>query len=301
MYKESRSPVTYSLCLSNGQSWNLNAGKDLEIWLSRLAGVLRLSPSAPVPGRSDFYFTTDQVVADNLSPNVWQELPSRYLTIYLNRSNADICCLLHGNFLGDRIEEVVMMLFGIQGIFASAIRNGGVPLHAALICRDGQGIAIAAPGGTGKSTCATRVRQPWVALADDAGLAVISGEGHYLIHPMPTWSVFFDYQDWNASWQVEQAPNLELICTLKRSDTDAISPLGNGNAAALIYQSALQIWRGTQSRYSPATSHQHWTAQIFENSCRLARSVPCVTLEATKEGCFWEEIDRFLESSGKRE
>jgi SynChlorMet cassette protein ScmC len=295
MYLEPPSPVTYSLTLSNGQSWNLHAGKDLEIWLSRFVAVLRLPVSSDLPCRSDFYFTTDGSVADGLYPDDWYEFPSRYLTLYLHRSRGDICCLLHGDFIGDRIEETVKMLFSIQGLFASAILTSGVPLHTALICREGHGIAITAGGGTGKSTCAMRVQQPWTALADDTGLAILSGDTQYMIHPMPTWSVFFDSQDWDASWQVEHAVPLNLICSLQRSKTDTIIPLGKGNAAALIYQSALQIWRGTQSKYSPASSHQYWIAKIFENSCRLARSVPCVTLNATKEGCFWEEIDRYLE------
>ncbi|MEI6293341.1 MAG: SynChlorMet cassette protein ScmC, partial [Methanomicrobiales archaeon] len=252
--------------------------------------------STRLSDRSDFYFTTNPHMADGLSPDEWDILPSRYLTLYLHRSSGNIRCLHHGDFLGDRIEETVRMLFSIQGVFASAILNRGLPLHAALICREGRGIAITAPGGTGKSTCAMRVQQPWEAPADDTGLVILSEDKHYMIHPMPTWSVFFDFQDWNASWCVEKAFPLELICTLKHGKTDEITPLGNGNAAALIYQSALQIWRGTQSTCSPVSLHQHWIAGIFENSCRLAHSIPCVTLNATKDGCFWEKIDRYLES-----
>lgn len=297
MNQDLHSAMSYSLTLSDGQAWNLRAGKGLETWLSRFAGVLRLPVSPCLPGRSDFYVTSDQHTADDFSHDDWYDLSSRYHALYLNRMNGDICCILEGDFLGNRIEETVKMLFGVQGIYASAILRQGLPLHAALISRDGHGIAIAAPGGTGKSTCATRVQYPWTAISDDAGLVVLSGDGKHMIHPMPTWSVFFDYQDWNASWPVEEGVPLELVCTLRRSETDSIEPLGNGNAAALIYQSALQVWRGTQVTSSPEISHQFWIGKVFENSCRLARNVRCVTLNATKDGNFWEEIDRYIESS----
>ena len=68
---------------------------------------------------------------------------------------------------------------------------GGVLLHGALAERDGIGVILAAPGGTGKTTASERLPSPWQSLCDDVTLVVRDTKGNYCAHPWPTWSRFF--------------------------------------------------------------------------------------------------------------
>ncbi len=294
-----KTPISsaYSLSLANGHSWTIHADEKLEMWLSRFATILGLSLSLPRHGGSDFYITQVEGITETLSKEIWYELPNRYVRIFLSKKNRDIVCIPNRDFLTSRIDETVLMLFVMQAIYASEISSGGLPLHAAMVHWKGNGILLAAQGGIGKSTCAMRLPYPWQAISDDTCLAVYSEEKNFFIHPIPTWSVFFDYHDWEASWKVEKSFPIKLICFLERSALDEINTLGSGEAAACLYQSALQVWRGTQSKLSTQDQHQQWVKRIFQNSCSLSQMIPSTRLKFTKEGHFWEEIESFLSLS----
>jgi len=294
MSEKKRTIPNYSLSLANGHSWNIHADQNIEKWLSNFAEILSLSKTLTLSNASDFYITPEENAADQFFHGSWLELPNRYVRLFLSKKNRDILCILNRDLLNSRIDETVLMLFVMQGIFASEIQSGGLPLHAAMVHWKGNGILLAAQGGVGKSTCATRLPESWNAIADDTCLAVHSNENKYSIHPLPTWSVFFDNQDWGASWMVERSFPIQLICFLERSDSDDIIPLGNGEAAASIYQSAMQVWRGTQHLLSDPIMHKYWIKKIFQNSCSLSHGIPSAKLEFTKEGHFWENIESFL-------
>lgn len=296
MVMTEKTPISsvYSLSLSNGHSWDIHAEINLEKWLLNFATILGLSQTLPRDGVSDFYITLEESVEENLSIGTWQELPNRYVRIFLSNKNRDIVCIPNREFLTSRLDETVLMLFVMQAIYASEISSGGLPLHAAMVHWNECGILLAGQGGIGKSTCAMRLPLPWQAISDDTCLAVYSGENTFSMHPMPTWSVFFDYQDWEASWKVEKSFPIQLICFLERGASDEIIALGSGEAAACLYQSALQVWRGTHSTPSAPDLHQQWVKRIFQNSCSLSHMIPSTRLKFTKEGRFWEKIETFL-------
>ena len=49
-------------------------------------------------------------------------------------------------------------------------KRGGVLVHGGLAELHGQGVILAAPGGTGKTTASTRLPAPWHSLCDDTAL-----------------------------------------------------------------------------------------------------------------------------------
>ena len=57
-----------------------------------------------------------------------------------------------------------LMSFGVHAIHWESLYRGGLPFHAALLEYEGQGIILAAPGSTGKSTCSRRVPPPLAGL-----------------------------------------------------------------------------------------------------------------------------------------
>ena len=64
-------------------------------------------------------------------------------------------------------------LLRLSLIFArEAQARGGALIHGALAERNGHGVILAAPGGTGKTTASNRLPAPWRSLCDDATLVV---------------------------------------------------------------------------------------------------------------------------------
>ena len=111
-------------------------------------------------------------------------------------------------------------------------------MHATLLEYQGQGIILAAPGGTGKSTCSRRVPPPWRACCDDEVLVVKSPDGRYLAHPFPTWSDYI-WQRAENTWQVEKALPLAGIFFFKQSlEEDRVKPLGGALSALSATRSA---------------------------------------------------------------
>ena len=78
-----------------------------------------------------------------------------------------------------KILFIRVMSFGTRAVDWESLYRGGLPFHATLLEYQGQGIILAAPGGTGKSTCSRRVPPPWRACCDDEVL-VVEGPGRPL-------------------------------------------------------------------------------------------------------------------------
>jgi SynChlorMet cassette protein ScmC len=172
------------------------------------------------------------------------------------------------------------------------LSQGGLPLHATLIERNGTGIAIAAPSGTGKSTCARRIPRPWQALCDDELLIVCNRRGTYHAHPFPTWSRC-NVQEPRETWNVQTHIPVSAIFFLKKSQKDEVSSLSFSQSAPLIYKLSLPVF----DRILETTGKDEYIAIkkfIFENACDIAKDIPTSILEASLEGKFWEAIDRAL-------
>jgi len=189
-------------------------------------------------------------------------------------------------------EGLFVQLSWMSAAVARKIQDqGGLFLHAGLAERDGRGVALAAPGGMGKTTASRRLPAPWRSLSDDQTLVVFGPDGP-LAHPWPTWSRFLDGGTGGA-WDVTRYESLEGVFFLQRGGENAVEPVGKAEAAAMIMESTEQmsifLLRGL-----PGEEVRRMRTERFASACRLAAGVPTFTLRLTLSGAFWNEIEEAL-------
>ena len=179
-------------------------------------------------------------------------------------------------------------------LYVRLVGRGGFPLHAALIERGGSAVALAAPGGTGKSTCSRRIPPPWRAVADDLTLVIAGGEAppDVSAHAFPTWSEYL-WKRSEPSWKAGTAWPLRAVFFLSRTHEDKVLPLGRGEAAINLSSSAHQILSGLLGSL-PQPERRALRLRVFDNACRLAKSLPVYLLEVSLDGEFWREMERVL-------
>jgi SynChlorMet cassette protein ScmC len=170
--------------------------------------------------------------------------------------------------------------------------RGGVLLHGALAEKDGVGVILAAPSGTGKSTASGRLPPPWRSRCDDATLVVRDPRGGYRAHPWPTWSRFAPGGP-GGGWNVQDALPLKGVFFLSRSATDRVEPAGAGRATGLLVECAGQVSR-FMARGMAQQENRDLQLERFGNVCALAPAVPAHVLHISPAGAFWREIDRQL-------
>ena len=178
-------------------------------------------------------------------------------------------------------------------IAREAQTRGGILLHGALAERDGMGVILAAPGGTGKTTASGRLPAPWRSLCDDTTLVVRDPQGNYRAHPWPTWSRFLFGGSGDGSWDVQHAVPLGGIFFLSRAAEDRVEPVGGGQAVSLLVECANQgsmiMAHGLREEETRALHLER-----FDNLCALARVVPAHLLHISLTGAFWREIESAL-------
>jgi hypothetical protein len=171
--------------------------------------------------------------------------------------------------------------------------RGGVLIHGALAERDGIGVILAAPGGTGKTTASNRLPTPWRSLCDDTTLVVRDPQGNYWAHPWPTWSRFLDGGS-GGTWDVQIAVPVKGIFFLAQAVEDRVERVGPGHAVSLLVECAEQ----TSQLMARGLSKEETRAlhlERFNNLCALARVIPAHVLHISLTGAFWQEIEQALE------
>ncbi|WP_265582044.1 SynChlorMet cassette protein ScmC [Methanofollis aquaemaris] len=288
---------SYLFTLADGREWIFSAEAGCADWLDTFATILGLEAGTPGGTASELRFIDrsptpyergDGWECQHLNPlRIWShpERPFRYLECPGTGENS--------------VNDAIMMSEAISCFNAIHFSSGALPLHATLLAKEGKAVAIAAPGGTGKSTCAARVPPPWTALADDMALVIRDGAMKFHAHPLPTWSEIFMHGNTGLRWEAGRHVPLEAIYFLEQADHDGATPLGEGEAAISTYASSIQISHIHLSRLDPAAARDA-RRHLFENACTFAENVPAFRLRATRHGRFWEEIERSMESPGGR-
>jgi SynChlorMet cassette protein ScmC len=169
---------------------------------------------------------------------------------------------------------------------------GGLPLHAALVQRGARNVLLAAPAGTGKSTCCRRLPASWKPVCDEEVVLVPSSDGTWHAHPFPTWSDIVERQ-LDRRWDVKQHVPVSAVFLLEQGDTDIAEPVGVGEATLFLSRRVQEKcffldWRLEQAE---ARGFRH---DLFENVCRLAAAIPTYKLTASTDGRFWEEMERVM-------
>ena len=165
-------------------------------------------------------------------------------------------------------------------------------MHGALAERDGIGVILAAPGGTGKTTASNRLPAPWRSRCDDTTLVVRDPQGNYWAHPWPTWSRFLEGGP-GGTWDVQTAVPLKGIFILSRAVEDRTERIGPGQAVSLLAESVRQA-----SMFMPlglfGEEVRNLYLERFSNLSALARVIPAHVLHISLTGTFWQEIEQAL-------
>lgn len=276
---------------------------ELRPWAEELADIMQLKVYEP-NGYPKLIFIRKKSEKEpcgqptgRLKKNIEEKLPRwgwkpRDLSKFRIWSHSDVADVICEINRGDQNQDLVMMRHSVYPIYHRAQDSGGLPLHAGLIERGGKGLVLAGPREMGKSTCCRRIPPPWRALCDEETLIVRDDQKQYQAHPFPTWSNFQRRRS-ERTWNVQQRFPISAMFFLEQADTNEVEPIGQGEAAVYINQSATEVFRRTwycmdREEVRPLKK------KLFENASDLARKVPTFKLRVSLKGRFWEEMEKVL-------
>ncbi|HGJ64492.1 TPA: SynChlorMet cassette protein ScmC [bacterium] len=294
----------YHLKLSNNLNLCFMSDNTAESWLQKFSTIMRLKPSESCYNCIKFIFVKNEIkennynIVDDLGLSYKFDLPNsdwklwyyHPIEFWFHPDISDIICNI-----GSEISyntEIVKMGHIVHLIYMLALNQGGIPLHSALIERHGIGVALAGPGGIGKSTCSRRIVPPWRSLCDDQILILPDKDGQYIAHPLPTWSDYLIRRQENT-WNTQEHVNLNAIFFLKRAEYDKAVPVKQGESVLYINSSVNQIF----SRNLDEMDKDKLLSvnnKLFNNICQVSKNIPIYTLYFSSTGQFWKEIETAL-------
>jgi SynChlorMet cassette protein ScmC len=221
--------------------------------------------------------------------NNWITSRSYWMSIHAKTDGTDLLTEITPYSRDDPTEDIIRMMLAIQSLYLAVWPRGGIPVHAAMLEKNGQAVLVAAPGGTGKSTCARRIPLPWTAPCDDSVL-LLPCKGKYFGHPLPTWSDHLIRKDYNRKWDIGHAVPVTGLWFLEHGEEDGISPVGKGEAATRLYQSAVQISGPCVRKPENEDLHNDWHTALFNRCCDAASHLSCGILRVSLTGKFWEYL-----------
>jgi SynChlorMet cassette protein ScmC len=299
----------YPLRLANGQGWYIIATEGVKPWVEKLASIMELKSGEPnglpklifirresVAGGSwELISRIKQNTREHLRRNNWKAHDLKLLQLWSHRDRPDVICDIaseeHPEL--DFIVNISRMWLSLHPIYQRAMQLGGLPLHSALVERNGIGVLVAAPGSTGKSTCCRRLPPPWYALCDDETFIVRGDKGRYFGHPFPTWSDYIERRS-DRTWNVQRHIPVSAIFFLEQAKFDEVIPIGQGQTTVSIFRLALEKF--SRSWISLDVDEQRANQKkLFDNACGLAKTIPAFKLRVSLNGQFWEKIEKVLE------
>jgi SynChlorMet cassette protein ScmC len=294
----------FSIKLANGQGWHLVATEGVSSWVEKLASIMKLKTCEPngypklifikrvsvKGGLEELTCMVKQKTITDIPVNDWKAHSLGDLRLWSHHDVPDVICEIGPG--EDHELEIIRMWESLHPIYQRVQGTGGLPIHAALIERNGIGVLIAAPGNRGKSTCCHRLPPSWRALCDDETLIVRDDNRKYFVHPFPTWSDYL-YQRSERTWNVQQHFPLSAIFFLEQSEIDEAVPIGQGQAATLINKSAAEVCRRSWWNLD-RSQEMAFRKELFHNACELAKEIRAYELRATLNGRFWEKMEGVL-------
>ena len=185
-------------------------------------------------------------------------------------------------------------LYRVGSVLGLCVQSArAVLLHGALAELRGYGVILAGQSGTGKTTASARLPHPWRSLCDDTTLVVRDARGRHWAHPWPTWSRFFLGEAAGGSWDVQRAVPLAGIFFLEQSASDGCERVTPSESVGGLLDVAEQVSR-TALRELGTEDAIGARVRRFEAVCKMAQAVPGYRLYATREGAFWQEVERAL-------
>lgn len=289
--------LQHHLLLADGSRWVIAAGdEEAASVVSRLSDAMQLLEMSGMGAVEPPHHGTVRrllVRVDTHNP----EAPPAPFHVPLPRGDDGVMVRVLRSFPDG--EGLFVQLMELSSVLArDAQTRGGVLLHGALAERDGIGVILAAPGGTGKTTASDRLPAPWRSVCDDTTLVVRDSQGNYWAHPWPTWSRFLGEQS-GGTWDVQTAVPLRAVFFLSQAGEDRVEPVGPGHAVSLLVECTKQASHLMARDLRPEeTRALH--LERFNNLCDLARIVPAHVLHISLTGDFWQEIEQSV-GGGSRE
>jgi SynChlorMet cassette protein ScmC len=295
----------YSIIIGANHGWHLIATQREKELLQQMAFIMELSRcesnSYPKLIFTSYDSNMDEclniIAASYPQPimhrpeNSWKIYRSPFLHIWYHSDFSDVICKVLPGL--NRERKIVAMCQALYPVYSKVMNSGGLPLHSALIEREGRGILLVGSGETGKSTCCRRIPLPWQPLCDDETLFVLNGIRQYLIHPFPTWGNCLVNGSGQKTWNVQRHLRVAAIFFLEQAGKDEVKPMGQGEAAVGLNRSALQIFERYLRHVTPEEAKEI-RLKIIENAGQFSRAIPAYTLRFTRRGAFWEEIERVV-------
>jgi SynChlorMet cassette protein ScmC len=278
--------VRYNFALADGSRWNIAAKDDVVIPIvSQLGRAMRLRAASGIIECSNRGNLRQLLVRAGTCISA----ANRSLPLASENDNAVVCILSPSNLQGGLYANLVKLSL----ILAQETQTrGGLLVHGALAERDGMGVILAAPGGTGKTTASNRLPAPWRSLSDDTTLVVRDLHGNYCAHPWPTWSRFLNGET-GGVWNVQKAVPVKGIFFLIQAANDQVEAIGPGQAVCLLGESVEQasaFMNLGKCKENLRTQH----LERFNNLCTFAKIVPAHLLRISLTGSFWQEMEKVL-------
>ena len=300
MKQNSEIDCAYGLQLADGSLWKLTGTKAVSGWLAELAHILGCGPFSQTPTHAiHFHGVKDLSIPPRAKPcfietgvNEWTPFKNGGIQrVWRHAHRPEIHVELREAFLDHEEIRYINMWSALRELHRHALSNGGTPVHAALAALDGKGVLIAGTGGTGKSTCYSRLPNPWNRICDDQALILRMEEEHFRVHPLPTWSDVLQRES-KQRWPVERSVPLKAVFLLEQASKDEVLPIKASSEAVLKYlEAAKQVWKPVWSK-ADRNEKKAQSAMLFGNVARMARVVPAYRLRATLDGTFWEGIEK---------
>jgi SynChlorMet cassette protein ScmC len=276
--------VRYDFALADGSRWNIAAEDEGVIPIvSQLGHAMRLrATSGAMDCSRPDHLRHLLVRAGTCASATYCSNP-----LVSENDGAVVCILSPSNLT----SGLYVNLVNLSLILAQTTQTrGGILVHGALAERDGMGVILAAPSGTGKTTASNRLPAPWRSLSDDTTLVVRDLHGKYFAHPWPTWSRFLDGGP-GGVWNVQKAVPVIGVFFLVQAANDQVERVGPGQAVCLLGESV------EQASISMALGKckedlRALHLERFNNLCALAKIVPAYLLHFSLTGKFWQEMEK---------
>lgn len=292
-----RDRIGYTLSLADGTLWFIAGDTQLEEWVDRMAIIMNLKQGDGNRSQFlDFIHKNDSEKPVELKIGAkGPELPdgiSCPVDLQFNDMGMSTHLTCEIDNSGKGVIDYINMSYSLYPIFCRNLIKGGLPLHSSLIEFQGRGILLAGPGDTGKTTCCSRLPENWKPMCDDETLVVFNKKQTYHAHPFPTWSNYF-WERSEPTYDVQYALPVSAIFFLEQHATDEVISLGQGESAAMICQSSMQMFARFLRNTDKESKSKHLST-IFSNACQMAKAIPAFKLRVSLNGRFWEKIETVL-------
>jgi len=283
--------------LSDGSEWQIIPTVETTGFVEKTAYIYGLSRGGTGKGRRLFVVPEDDAGIPSQCVGrheEWRYQATSIMKFWFHEAGRDVVCQVTDE--DDYVALILQISTLLYPIVDQLVSQGGLPVHAGVLARDGKCLIIPAAGNIGKSTCCRRMPPPWISPADDLAMVVRCPDEKYRLHPLPTWSrMIIDRQEKPGS--IQRSFELSGMFFLEQADTDEVLTLGGGEAAGKLLSSASDGLMAYK-RYGPEIV-KPLKALLFKNACNISRAVPSYRLRATLTGQFWEGMERELKIYGK--